>query len=123
MEVALTQDEFDALVDFVFNIGPTKFAASRLLHKLNKSDFNGAVAEFGKWSHAGGKVAAGCCGDARRKQRCLNGKWRVRNSMRNLPSPWVDGIYRNWLRRSRHVQGLKPAGLDSPRCGTTEVVP
>src|SRR5271165_5063255 len=29
--VPLTQGQFDALVDFVFNLGPTKFAGSTLL--------------------------------------------------------------------------------------------
>src|SRR5271166_29191 len=57
--VPLTQDEFDALVDFVFNLGTQAFATSTLLRKLNAHDFNGAIAEFVKWDHAGGQVVAG----------------------------------------------------------------
>ena len=57
--VALQQDEFDALVDFVFNLGTQAFAGSTLLRKLNASDFEGAINEFAKWDHAGGKVVAG----------------------------------------------------------------
>ena len=57
--VPLAQDEFDALVDFVFNLGTQAFAGSTLLKKLNASDFNGATAEFAKWDHAGGQVVAG----------------------------------------------------------------
>ena len=51
--IELTQNQFDALVDFVFNAGPGNFAASTLLHKLNAKDFPGAAAEFPKWCHAG----------------------------------------------------------------------
>ena len=57
--VPLTQGEFDALVDFCFNLGCGALTGSTLLRKLNSSDFNGAAGEFEKWSHAGGKVVAG----------------------------------------------------------------
>ena len=57
--VALAQDEFDALVDFVFNLGTQAFAGSTLLRLLNSGDFNGAIGEFAKWDHAGGQVVAG----------------------------------------------------------------
>jgi len=56
---AINQDEFDALVDFVFNLGQNALAGSTLLRKLNAGDFAGAAAEFPKWCHAGGKVVAG----------------------------------------------------------------
>jgi lysozyme len=57
--VPLNQDEFDALVDFVFNLGPTAFAGSTLLRDLNAGNFAGALGEFDKWDHAGGQVVAG----------------------------------------------------------------
>jgi lysozyme len=55
----LTQSQFDALVDFVFNLGRKNFATSTLLQKLNAGDYDGAADEFEKWSHAGGKLVAG----------------------------------------------------------------
>jgi len=55
----LTQDMFDALVDFTFNLGAGRLAASTLLKKLNAGDIEGAAAEFPKWVYAGGKVLAG----------------------------------------------------------------
>ncbi|MCA8110270.1 lysozyme [Burkholderia cepacia] len=55
----LTQDEFDALVDFTFNLGAGRLAGSTLLKKLNAGDIEGAAAEFPKWIYAGGKVLAG----------------------------------------------------------------
>lgn len=51
----LTQDQFDALVDFVFNIGAGNFQKSTLLKKL-KADPNDPTIydEFLRWVYAGG---------------------------------------------------------------------
>lgn len=57
--VELTQNEFDALVDFVFNLGPGAFESSTLLRDLNAGDFAAAAAQFDAWDHAGGAVVAG----------------------------------------------------------------
>jgi lysozyme len=57
--VALTQGEFDALCDFVFNAGCTAFKGSTLLRLLNAGNYSGGAAELDKWDHANGKVVAG----------------------------------------------------------------
>jgi lysozyme len=57
--VTLTQNQFDALASFIFNLGCGAFKKSTLLKKLNAGDINGAAKEFLKWTHAGGKVLAG----------------------------------------------------------------
>jgi lysozyme len=57
--VPLAQNEFDALVDFVFNLGRGAFAGSTLLKELNAGQFSNAAAQFALWSHAGGQVVAG----------------------------------------------------------------
>lgn len=57
--VPLTQNQFDAIVDFVFNLGSGNFQSSTLLRKLNSNDYTGASAEFPKWNHAGGVVVDG----------------------------------------------------------------
>lgn len=57
--VALTQEEFDALVDFVFNLGAGAFAKSTLLRMLNAGDYAAAAAQFAAWDRAGGVVVAG----------------------------------------------------------------
>lgn len=57
--VPITQEEFDALVDFTFNVGVGNFEHSTLLRKLNAGDYAGAAGEFDKWDHAAGKVLAG----------------------------------------------------------------
>jgi lysozyme len=59
LEVPLTQGQFDALVDFAYNLGPAALARSTLLRKLNAHDYSGAAAEFGKWVRAGNQVLPG----------------------------------------------------------------
>jgi lysozyme len=59
VHVELTQPEFDALVDFVFNIGGEKFFESTCLRKLNAGDYHGAADEFEKWKFVKGNVVAG----------------------------------------------------------------
>lgn len=59
VNVQLTQGEFDALVDFDFNLGRGNLASSTLLAKLNSGDCVGAAAELDKWDHCGGQVLAG----------------------------------------------------------------
>lgn len=48
--VELTQNQFDALVSFVFNVGIGNFKASTLLRILNAGDFSGAQAQFLRWT-------------------------------------------------------------------------
>lgn len=45
----LTQHQFDALTDFVFNLGSSALEASTLLRKLNAGDYEGAADEFPRW--------------------------------------------------------------------------
>ena len=55
----IVQSQFDAMVDFCFNVGRRNFLQSTLLRKVNFGDFAGAEAQFGLWVHAGGAVVAG----------------------------------------------------------------
>jgi lysozyme len=55
----ITQNQFDALVDFCFNVGCGALLNSTLLRKVNAADFAGAAAQFALWVHAGGEVLAG----------------------------------------------------------------
>jgi len=59
VKVALTQGQFDALVDFVFNLGPRRLEASTLLQDLNTGSYNRAAEELLRWDHAGVKENAG----------------------------------------------------------------
>ncbi len=55
----ISQHQFDALVDFCFNVGRGNFLQSSLLHKLNDGDFEGAAAQFLLWINVNGKRADG----------------------------------------------------------------
>lgn len=59
VKVRLNQHQFDALTCFVHNVGETNFAKSTLLRKVNRGDFAGAAAEFGRWNRGGGRVLNG----------------------------------------------------------------
>jgi lysozyme len=59
VSVPLSQGQFDALVDFVFNLGEGALQGSTLRRKLNAGDYEGAAAEFARWCHAGGAVLPG----------------------------------------------------------------
>lgn len=55
----LTQNQFDALVSFVYNVGSGNFSSSTLLVKLNQGKYLEAANEFLKWNKAGGKPLSG----------------------------------------------------------------
>jgi lysozyme len=59
VKVPLSQNEFDALVSFVFNVGAGAFRSSTLLKLLNVGDRRGAADQFLRWDKAGGRVMAG----------------------------------------------------------------
>lgn len=59
VKVKLTQNQFDALVSFAYNVGSRALSTSTLLKKLNAGDIKGAADEFLRWNKAGGKVLNG----------------------------------------------------------------
>lgn len=59
VKVSLTQNQFDALVDFTFNVGSGALGSSTLLRKLNVGDYEGAAQELLRWNKDNGKVIAG----------------------------------------------------------------
>lgn len=70
VKVQLTQNQFDALASFTYNLGETNLSSSTLLRKLNAKDYKGAADQFERWNKAGGKV--------------MNGLTRRREAERNL---------------------------------------
>lgn len=59
VNVPLTQNQFDALVSFVFNVGAGAFAKSTLLRFLNTGDYTNAAAQFMRWNKQKGRVLNG----------------------------------------------------------------
>ncbi|MTH76301.1 glycoside hydrolase family protein [Paracoccus aestuariivivens] len=54
VKVPLTENQFGALVSFVFNLGRGQVASSTLLRKLNAGDYAGAAEQFGRWIYDDG---------------------------------------------------------------------
>ena len=57
--VSLNQNQFDAMVSWVYNLGNGNLRSSTLLEELNKGNFQAAPIEIKRWNKANGKVLAG----------------------------------------------------------------
>jgi lysozyme len=59
VEVDLNQNQFDAMVSWVYNLGSGNLNSSTLLKVLNSGDYAGVPEQIMRWNKAGGKVLAG----------------------------------------------------------------
>ena len=59
VEVPLTQQQFDALVSWTFNLGAGNLAESTLLRKLNNYQYAEVPEQMMRWVRAGGQVLEG----------------------------------------------------------------
>ena len=59
VKVELNQNQFDAMVSWVYNLGSSNLQASTLLKVLNAGDYEGVPAQIMRWNKAGGKVLEG----------------------------------------------------------------
>ncbi len=59
VKISLKQTEFDALVDFVFNLGAGAFARSTMLKDINAGNLAAAALQFPLWDRDAGRVLAG----------------------------------------------------------------
>ena len=57
--VPLSQNQFDAIVSWVFNLGNGNLKASTMLKVINSGDHAGVPAQIKRWNKAGGKVLEG----------------------------------------------------------------
>ncbi len=55
----ISQNQFDALVDFAFNLGAATLARSTLLRCVNSGDFAAAAKQILAWDHVNGHVVPG----------------------------------------------------------------
>jgi lysozyme len=59
IKVPLKQNQFDALVSWVFNLGPANLKASTMLKFLNAGDYHLIPSQIKRWNKASGKVLEG----------------------------------------------------------------
>lgn len=85
VKVRLNQEEFDALVDFIYNVGSGAFINSTLLEMLNRGDFANAANQFARWDKAAGKVVQGLL-NRRLNEQALFEKG-IKSEQSNSPSP------------------------------------
>ena len=55
----LSQNQYDALVSWVYNLGPANLKASTMLKVLNAGEYEEVPAQMKRWNKAGGKVLEG----------------------------------------------------------------
>ena len=59
IKTPISQNEFDALISFVFNLGGGNFKASTLLKRLNGGEYEAASDQLLRWCHIGKTVSQG----------------------------------------------------------------
>ena len=57
--VNLSQNQFDALVSWVYNLGPANLKSSTMLKVLNDGKYEDVPYQMKRWNKAGGKVLDG----------------------------------------------------------------
>lgn len=72
--VPLTQNQFDALVSFVYNVGEGAFGRSTLLSLLNRGQYSQVETQLMRWNRAGGQVLAGLTRRRAAEARLFNTK-------------------------------------------------
>ena len=82
VKVELTQNQFDALVDFAYNAGVGALQKSTLLKKVNAGKFDEVPAEFMKWTKGGGKELPGLV----RRRRAEVKLWRSLDTEAPVPT-------------------------------------
>ena len=59
VKVPLDQHQYDALVSWVYNLGPTNFRSSTMLRVLNEGKYEEVPNQIRRWNKAGGKELDG----------------------------------------------------------------
>lgn len=72
--VPLTQNQFDALVSFAFNVGNAAFTGSTLLKVLNQKEYKEVPTQLLRWTRSGGKIVQGLVNRRENEIKLWNGK-------------------------------------------------
>lgn len=75
LHIETTQQEFDALVSFAYNVGISALRGSTLLRELNAGDRIGAAEQFMAWTKAGGRELPGLVRRRAAERALFQGVW------------------------------------------------
>lgn len=105
--VPLTQNQFDALCSFAFNIGVGAFQNSTLVKKINAKASEDQIAkEFSRWNQSGGNVNAGLVN----RRNSEIGQW-TRGAFVSSASVPVDPPPRPWQQLHNWLTGSGLLGM------------
>ena len=77
VECELEQCQFDALVAWVYNLGPSNLKSSTLMKRLNSNDLKDVPNQLKRWNKAGGKILQGLVRRRKAEALLFEGKdWR-----------------------------------------------
>lgn len=124
VEVEISQNQFDALVSFAYNVGVGALAKSTLLKRVNAQRFDEVPAEFMKWTKAGGRELKGLV----RRRRDEAKLWRNIDSAEpvsivearatpDMPAP------KKKITQSKEANGALAAGAGSAIAVAQEIIP
>ena len=74
VSVPLTQNQFDVLVCFAYNIGPNAFRNSTLLKLLNQGQYAAVPTQLRRWIYSGGKKRKGLINRREKEVEMWEGK-------------------------------------------------
>ena len=78
IDVPLEQNQFDALVAWTYNLGPTNLKTSTLRKVLNKGAYDDVAEQIKRWNKANGKVLKGLVRRRNAEADLFNGNdWHV----------------------------------------------
>jgi lysozyme len=78
IKVPLTQFQYDAIVDFTYNIGNGGFEKSTLLKRLNQGLYHEVPAQMRRWVFDNGKVVPGLANRREAEVSLWNNNWRIK---------------------------------------------
>lgn len=93
VKVKLNQNQEDALVSFIYNLGIGNFQKSTLLKKLNAGDYSSVPNEMMKWINAGGSPLKGLWRRRASESLLFIGEKNFIIKTEKVPSNWANMKY------------------------------
>lgn len=76
VRVSISQNQYEALVSFCFNVGNQAFKNSTLLKQLNAGMYAAVPHQMRRWIHVKGKISKGLINRRENEIKLWNGQWK-----------------------------------------------